>query len=135
MASGGSPSVGAPGGEAPGAAPDAAPVAMPSMAARPSIGEVLLPPPAMRKALLTQKAFAMRALLGYLGTATLGSLVLGSGYAALAGPSAALSAARRLAPKIVASSAALAISVALGWRGWAALRSVSRPQAGSLSNA
>ena len=135
VASGGSPSVGAPGGEAPGAAPDAAPVAMPSMAARPSIGEVLLPPPAMRKALLTQKAFAMRALLGYLGTATLGTLVLGSGYAALAGPSAALSAARRLAPKIVASSAALAISVALGWRGWAALRSASRPQAGSLSNA
>jgi hypothetical protein len=77
----------------------------------------------------------MRALIGYVGTATFGSLVLGSGYAAVAGPSAALLAARRVAPKIVASSAALLVSAALCWRGWPAFRSVSRARAKSLSSA
>jgi hypothetical protein len=125
QASRGSPSI---------AAPGATPVAQPSSARR-AVRDAVHPPPAMRKALFTQKAAMMRALIGYVGTATFGSLVLGSGYAAVAGPSAALLAARRVAPKIVASSAALLVSAALCWRGWPAFRSVSRARAKSLSSA
>ena len=69
---------------------------------------------------LTQRAIALRLVLGYLSTATLASALLCSGYAAIAGPAAAAAAARRLAPKMAASSAALAAVAAVGWGAWRA---------------